>query len=220
MRRLAFLLIIVVATSTVNAQLLKYGARVGINSSDLKLKDFANITPQDGGVNVEIKFKPNKPFGMHFGGFAQVAIAGFFFQPELLFVTAKSDIEVDNGISEVTRNVRQQEWNFDIPLFAGWKFGPARVGLGPVASFNLISKNELADFMNEISEKKSEEVVLKKAVWGLQFGAGVNLWKLIFDVKYELGLSKINDGAVNINGKNYNFSQKANQLIISAGYCF
>jgi len=219
MRKLVILSIILFTFVSVDAQLFKYGIRGGINSSQLKLTDMVEVKAADGTVTSTMYFKPTKAFGFHFGAFSQIAVAGFFFQPELLFVTSGDKVEVEVDGKKQTAN--QRDWRFDIPLMVGWKFGPARLGIGPVASFNLHKKDELNDIINETTKTESTNFTTNKAVWGLQVGGGLNvLGKLAFDIKWQYGLTKFGE-SVTIGNNKYDFSQdRKNQLIISVGYFF
>jgi hypothetical protein len=101
----------------------------------------------------------------------------------------------------------------------GWKFGPAKIYLGPVATFNLSEQDGLKD---QISEWTSESVdnSINKAVFGYQAGVGLDIFKFAtFDVKYEGNLSKFGEGVV-IAGQERKFDQRNPQWIFSLGIFF
>ena len=80
--------------------------------------------------------------GFHFGLFGRIKIANFFVQPELLFTSSGGQVKVQD-ITSNTETIKNQTYNkIDIPVLAGLKFGPARIEVGPVASFMLITKIE------------------------------------------------------------------------------
>ena len=205
---------------------LKYGIRAGVSSSQLKLSDAFDIaTADDVTQELELEAK-NAKVGFHFGGFAQVSFAGLFVQPELLISSTGGEVEVaglldDNG--EVYSTIKRQSFTrLDVPVMVGMKFGPARIGLAPVASFTVHSKDEVKDILEDAYQEANGtegavEERLKTAAWSLQIGAGLDILnKVVLDVKYEFGLSMLGEG-VTIDGNDFNFSQKANQFVFSIG---
>lgn len=200
------------AAGAANAQILKFGIRGGASSSQVKMKDLANVRTQINGQDTAIvlNLATNTPMGFHLGFFSQISLGGLYVMPELLFATTGGETTV-TGLSAVgqawSKNVRERNLRIDIPVIVGAKLGPARLGLGPVASFNLISRDDLADVLAEAAgaqQTTKADDLYKTAVWGLQFDAGVNiLGKVAVDLKYELGLSKLGD-KVQINGNDYN----------------
>ncbi len=222
MKRVAFTFVIIALISSVHGQLLKFGIRGGVSSTQVKLSDAVNIvsTAND---TIMLRFASNTPMGFHFGGFMQIGIAGIFIQPEVLFATTGGEVTIRDAVTQIERSAKQRDLRIDVPVLVGMKLGPARLGTGPVASFNLLTKDEVADMVSELSgtgTSTTAETIFKKAVWGWQIGAGVNIFgKIALDAKYEFGLSKLGDG-LNIGGQRYNFSKRANQAIFSVGYMF
>jgi len=226
MKKLSILILMIGIIGTTHAQLLKFGLRFGASSTQVKLSDAIQVRRaiQGGDTTYVLNFANNTPMGFHFGGFAQIGIAGIFIQPEILFATTGGEVEIIDAGTNIERSAKQRDFRIDVPVLVGWKFGPARLGTGPVASFNLFTKDEVADIVGELSSdggsSPTAETMFKKAVWGWQLGAGVNiLGKIAIDAKYEFGLSKLGDG-LSIDGQKYNFSKRANQAILSIGYMF
>lgn len=225
MKKITFLFIVLFAFGLMAEGQVKFGLRGGVSSSQLKLSDGIDIATQDDpNARLEMEAK-NAKVGFHFGGMMQLSVAALYIQPELLFVSTGGEVEVkeigSDGEQISTTVANQRFMRLDIPLVAGWKVGPARFGLGPVASFNLNSNDELKDIIeDEVGGGAAAEEKFKTATWALQFDAGLNvLGKLALDVKYELGLSKLGSG-IEVGGENYDFSQRNNQLIFSVGYLF
>ena len=101
----------------------------------------------------------------------------------------------------------------DIPVLVGFKFGPARVNAGPVASIIIDSKADLI-------ETAGYEEKFKGASFGYQAGVGLDLLKTIsLDIRYEGNLSKLGDG-VNIEGNDFEFDSRNPQFIFSLGIFF
>ena len=101
----------------------------------------------------------------------------------------------------------------------GWKFGPARVGLGPVASVMLSEKDGLKDKITDITDDTVDNN-LKKAVFGYQVGVGLDIFKFAtVDLKYEGNLSKLGESLA-IAGQDFTFDQRNPQIILSLGIFF
>ena len=218
MKKLYITLLCVLALTSLSQAQIKYGLRGGVSSSSLKLNDAIQIAQADN-TTQELKLKAqDSKLGFHFGGFAQISFAGFFVQPELLLSSTGGDVAVEDVMNNTTTIAKQRFLRMDIPIIAGMKFGPARVGIGPVATFNLSSNDELKNIvMDEIDGGNSASEKFETATWGLQVGVGLDLFnKLVLDVKYEFGLSKLGNG-INIDGKDYNFDQRNSQFIFSIG---
>jgi hypothetical protein len=206
---------------TTEAQ-IKFGVRGGLSSSQVKIDKKFDLASLGSADIDEIEFKDKNPkLGFHAGGFMQLTIGTFYLQPEVLFVVTGGEVEITkfNG-QEVDIEIAQQRFNrLDIPVVGGMKFGPARLGLGPVASINLKSNDQLKKIIENETDLDSEEQ-FADATWAFQLNAGLNIFgTLVVDAKYEFGLSKLGEG-VEIDGQDFNFSQRNNQVILSVGWFF
>jgi hypothetical protein len=225
MKKVLFLAVLSGLFLGTNAQGIKFGLRGGVSSTQVKMTDVIQVARSND--TILVNFASNTPMGFHGGFFAQVSLGGIFIQPEFLFATTGGEVKVESGdqaLYAFSKSAKQRNLRIDVPVLVGMKFGPARLGLGPVASFNLLNKDEVADIVGEVTANSGQsttaETLFKKAVWGAQIGAGLNiLGKIALDVKYEFGLSKLGDG-MNVQGREYNFSKRANQAIFSVGYMF
>ena len=193
--------IFVLAVMPLQAQ-LSFGVRGGFNTSKVKLSD--NI------INgYELDYDKGN-YGYHFGVIGQLKVLALFVQPELLFTTTKSSLKV---IYQGKASYGDQNfYKLDLPVIVGVKLGPLKLQAGPVASTPLGTKSKVLDQVG-LSQR------LKGATVGFQAGAGLQLSKLLLDVKYEGNLSKLGDGMI-INGQQINFDQRVSQVILSIGYLF
>ena len=120
--------------------------------------------------------------GMMLGAFLRVNLNKWYLQPELNYVSRKSEVVVEGvGFDVKTKSL-------DIPVLLGYKLVklPAfklRAFAGPVASFNI--DDSFKSTLMTVDED------FKSAVWNAKVGAGVDVWKLTFDVDYEFGLSDV-----------------------------
>lgn len=204
-------------------QIFALGIKGGLNSSKLKMKDVA-ATIKDDKTGQEMEYlmeDASSGLGFHIGGFARINALAVFIQPEIYYTNMSSNITISPKNGSVSKEETDviKNHRIDIPIIVGAKFGPARLGLGPVASFNLKSDAKVSDEYKETFGKGLENAK-NTAVFSLQVGAGLDiLKKLTLDLRYEFGLSKLGD-EVTIRGKQYKTSQHANSFIASIGWMF
>lgn len=149
------------------AQIFTIGPKLGISNTTLNLKE--NAAKYQSG---EAKYS------YHGGVFARIKITGFYIQPEAYFNSVNGEYTDATDPNDV-RTLEFNQNKIDMPILFGWKMGPLRINAGPVASFNL---DDEVDFDNSVSEYKS-------AVFAYQAGIGVDISKLIIDLRYEGNLS-------------------------------
>lgn len=219
-----FLLLSFLAFAQISqAQLLKFGLRAGVSSTDLSADDLL-ITNLDGLQELSVKAGDAR-IGVHGGIFARINIPvlPIFIQPELLFSSVGGEYEVSSVINGSTENETSiKDVNFsrlDIPALIGTKFGPLRLNAGPIFTFILNEDNGFADAVREASQISNAEQDNNGATVGYQAGVGLDLWKLALDVKYEGNLSKLGNG-VTVGGNRYNFDTRNSQVVFSLGYFF
>lgn len=207
MKRYSFALLFVFLTvGMANAQLFKFGVKAGVSSSKVKFSDV------DLGNNLIAK-EGNSITGMHFGLVSRVQLLGFFVQPELYFSSTGGDIKIVDNTTGVVEAVKTQKFNkIDIPVLVGWKFGPARLGFGPVASIMLSDKAVLKEYTGYDEQ-------FNKATFGYQIGVGLDIWKIGFDLRYEGSLSKLGDG-IKVLGQERSFDSRNPQLLASVALYF
>jgi hypothetical protein len=186
---------------------LKFGIRGGVNSANVKLKDFND-------PDYRLEYESSTEIGFHFGAIGQLKVMNFVLQPEILFTTAKADIKfTDLTPSGAAPVIGRQKFNkLDVPVIAGFKFGPLKLQAGPVATVMINSKSEL------LTEEGFEQSY-KGMTLGYQVGAGLELASLLLDVKYEGNLSALGDG-VTIRDQDLHFDQRMSQWILSLGFLF
>lgn len=188
-----------------NAQ-VKFGLRAGLNSHYVSGDDF-----YDELTEITISNVKGSTVGFHAGVMMQVSFLGVFIQPELLLASVGNEVKIVE-LGE-TRFADQKFTKLDIPVLVGKRFGPARIGVGPVATIMLNSTSELNDFEDYSTKFKS-------ATFGFQAGVGLDIAKKIaLDLKYEGSLSKLGTG-ITVGGTERPFDSRARQLIFSVGFLF
>lgn len=144
-----------------------------------------------GGFNLskfstENTFASDNKAGYYAGLWTRIGAAGIHLQPEL-YLSGKNTTLKSGGGQE--NNVKFT--SLDVPILIGTKIGAAGVGLrlntGPVASFILSEDQSFDDAASNIFNGN-----FKDQAFAWQFGTGLDVGKLSVDLRYEMGLSKLN----------------------------
>ncbi len=183
---------------------LDFGVKGGLN--------LTNITLDMETVDYKIKSNPGSQIGYHVGGLMRASLFGIFFQPELVFTSIATEYTVTDLNTSLEGLADQRIGRVDIPLLFGAKLGSLRFGVGPVASFVVSNESNLTDITGY-------EATLKSATIGYQLGAGLNIWKIGVDIRYEGNLSQLGDHST-VGGQQVNFDSRAKQVIFSVSYIF
>ncbi|MDM8161728.1 porin family protein [Labilibaculum sp. K2S] len=122
--------------------------------------------------------------GMMLGAFLRINLNKWYVQPELNYVSRKSQLEISGDSYDIKTK------SLDIPILLGYKIIklPAfklRAFAGPVASF------KIDDSFSKTFKEEYGDPSFKNAVWNAKVGAGVDVWKLTLDVDYEFGLTDV-----------------------------
>ncbi|MGJ1329731.1 porin family protein [Sphingobacterium multivorum] len=168
------LLLICGSVATAQAQLLpgfEVGVKGGLNFSKLK---------SDGKY-----FNSDPKAGYQAGLYGRVGVLGFHVQPEV-YLTGKNT-KVTNAEGEST-DVKFT--TVDIPVLLGKRFGlgpiGARIQTGPIFSFKVDDKQDkVIANLDPNNYKKSG------TSWA--FGVGADISSLRVDLRYEMGLNKVNN---------------------------
>ena len=169
-KTILILTIVVCAAFASMAQVLpnfQFGIKGGL--------DVASVSTSAGST-----LSSNNQAGYLAGVWARVGALGFNFQPELYY-TSKSE-NFDNGA--VQANFK----SIDLPLLLGGKIGAfglgARFYTGPVISFAIDKNNS---FSSALAQAKTLDYKDQNYAW--QFGAGLDIKAVSFDLRYEAGLT-------------------------------
>jgi hypothetical protein len=174
-----------------------YGIKGGLNYG--AAGDYKTISE---GFDDATTIKGKNKTGYHLGGFAKFEFLGIFLQPELVYT--RLNTEYDTFEYKIDK--------IDAPLLVGLNvLGPLNIKAGP--SFQYILNNELDNSTLQISE------VEDKITLGYQLGAGVNLGRLGFDVRYE-GAFKENTAFSETASENFSIDSRPSQWIFSLAYSF
>ncbi len=201
--------IVLLFSADVESQ-IRFGLRGGINTAYF---DATQVVIDD---EYRLTTLEDANLGFHGGVMMQISFFGVFLQPELLLTSVGSDVRVEdlrNGAIDVIRE--QSYTKLDFPLLVGKRFGPARLGIGPVGTIMLSTDSDLSEIGNlQIDEQ------FNSATFGYQIGAGLDILNfLAIDIKYEGNLTKLGSG-INIGGQEREFDSRSRQFIVSLGIFF
>ncbi|MEM6966222.1 MAG: outer membrane beta-barrel protein [Bacteroidota bacterium] len=210
MKKLFVFALILGCAFTATAQ-KKFGVRLGVGSTDFNPRDLV-VTNQNGVEQLKIGVD-NATYGFHLGLFGQFRKKKFFIQPEILLSSTRIDYSVDDFENNLGETIKSERFNFvDVPINAGFKFGPLRLQAGPVAHIYVNSFSELDDLEGY---RENFDV----AALGVQYGVGLDIWRMVLDFKWERNFNNYGDH-VTINDVAYNFNDAPDRFIVSLGICF
>lgn len=176
----------------------EYGIKAGISYNKN-----GDLVQETGNTGQDLVEGADGKAGFHIGFWGKLDLPKIYLRPELLFSRTQSTYNIEG--SKVNYNISR----LDLPVLLGYKLiGPLHLFAGP--AFQYILDNDLKDL--EIEDIENDFTV------GLNIGAGVNLGKLGFDIRYERGFSK-NEANFISNNINNNISGRVDarpsQIIFS-----
>jgi len=164
-----------------------------------------------GTVNNAIENKGSNNVGFNVGLSAKVSLpTSFFLMPELYYTHFKN--EFTDPVSNTSFDVKSNR--IDLPVLLGHNVLGNTLGVfvGPVASYNLSKDNTFNDF---------KENVKNNFTVGYQFGAQLEIKKLIVNAKYEGAFSKDTRNFINkVSGEEIRYDNRPNLFMVGLGYKF
>ncbi len=184
-----------------------FGLKLGLSTDNLN-----GETIQNDGLSLAIK---DASYGFHIGAFARVRLGEkFHIQPEVLFNSETVDYTLNDVSQNVINKIVSETYqNLDFPLLAGWQFGFLRLNAGPVGHVHVASKSDIGSNVPTYTQR------FENFTLGYQAGAGLDIWRLVVDVRFEGNLSRLGDHMY-FAGEKVNFSQRPSRWILSVGYAF
>ncbi|MFD0766325.1 porin family protein [Mucilaginibacter lutimaris] len=185
--------IIFMAAISARAQ-FSLGAKAGVNFSKISTDNVSESTVA----------------GYQAGLFARFG-SSLYLQPELYVASSGGKFDFNNNGGTVTTNGKVRFTSLNVPLLIGKGFGGdnlnIRVMAGPVYSY-LMDKNQ--NFGDNVSGADNDFGNYKKSTLGYQVGGGIDVGHITADLRYEGGLTKINE----------NYGQRQNIWALSVGFKF
>ena len=201
MKRPLILLAVLLVSTTTYAQFFTIGPKVGFSSSKLSVERANRIRSGQSTV------------GFHIGAFSRVSVLGLYVQPEVLFTQAGGQIEIQDELNDNFNQVQDLTYNkLDIPVLFGFRVGSVfRVNAGPAFSLILGQDARTEGTSEEVRNRYEDSTV------GYQVGGGLDIGKLVLDVRYEGNLSRLGD-TVQLGGRTFDTDYRNNQFSVSLGF--
>ncbi len=182
-------------SSFASAQGIDFGLKGGVvfNSSDGFWNGMDKVTEGKGTTGFQV------------GALLRARLAGLYIQPELLYTQTKSEYKQGNKTYDVKSK------SMDIPVGIGKRFlGIAHIQIGPVFSYYFDDKLNVGDFTNA-----------KQDEFGLSYhiGGGIQISKLLFDLRYQRGFSKMTTNFAKDN-TNFEVKNRPQFINLSVTYLF
>jgi hypothetical protein len=189
-----FLSIAIVAVAAVSANAQSLGVKAGINFSKINTSNVSESSVT----------------GYQAGLFARFGTS-LYIQPELYLGSSGGKFDFKDNNNTVTTEGKVTFTSLNLPLLIGKGFGGDnlnfRIMAGPVFSY-MIDKNQ--SFTDNVSGAYNDFGHYKKSTLGYQAGAGIDVGHITADLRYEGGLTKINE----------NYGQRQNLWALSVGFKF
>ena len=199
MRKKLFIATTALITGFAQAQSLDFGLKAGVvfNADNGK-----SVVENAGNI---FRDKGNGSTGFQAGALIRAKFAGIYVQPEVLYTQYKNEYETQGIQYDITKK------RIDIPVGIGKEFlGLAHVQIGPTFSYYF---NDDISF-NEISKAKQDEFNA-----GMHIGAGVEVSRFLFDLRYEFGFGKVTSEFIKDNW-DYKTESTPKLLNLSVAYLF
>jgi hypothetical protein len=186
-----FIVILLTSFTIAHAQEYTFGVKGGINFNNIgELYHYGNasglgtsVTPNDDTV-----FSAEKEMGIQFGAFAMIAFNKFFIRPEIVYVSSK------NNYPLAFKTANWTSTKIDVPLLFGYNiYKPVSLYIGP--SFSSISDMKL----DAVEQGSSYPYVYKKSSTSINAGILVEVGRFGLDLRYQYGITKVEELRVNIN---------------------
>jgi len=208
------LLVFLLAASNVFGQLkvVRFGMKGGMNlpQQTLSLNDINSIVnDQTYDIsNIQTEFSD----GFNIGMITRVSLPliPVYLHGEALYTQFDETIAITDGGNDFTINSTVQR--LDFPISAGAKVGPAFAGLGATPSIPFANRSDL--WTPDVDANFT---------WGWHIHAGIKLWRILGEVKYESGFGMLAGNVnYNYNDTDYQFEldQRRAQLVVSLAYFF
>lgn len=208
------LLVFLLVASNVFGQLkvVRFGMKGGMNlpQQTLSLNDINSIVnDQTYDIsNIQTEFSD----GFNIGMITRVSLPliPVYVHGEALYTQFDETIAITDGGTDFTINSTVQR--LDFPISAGAKVGPAFAGLGATPSIPFANRSDL--WTPDVDANFT---------WGWHIHAGIKLWRILGEVKYESGFGMLAGNVnYNFNDTDYQFEldQRRAQLVVSLAYFF
>ncbi len=188
---------------------VKFGLKVGGSTTSVDAKPFE---VENGVDSLRVALK-DANYGIHGGIVIRALIKKkFLIQPEVLFNSNSVDYKVTE-LDNLTEQIKTEKFQYlDIPILLGVKLGPLRLMAGPEGHIFINNTSELTDFSTY--KDKFDDMTIS---W--LGGAGLDIWNLMLDVRYEGGLQRFGDH-IRFGNQQFDFADRPSRWTFSVGFLF
>ena len=214
MKRTVLMILVFVIATSARGQFLMLGVKGGVCSSTIQIDEAFDLA--EGGKI--IYYSGDATLGWHIGLFTRVSLGGLYIQPEALFSATGGEIQITEEGSIITPDIASISLNkLDVPVLLGYKFGNTfRMYGGPVISL-------LQSEKTYINNKRVQGLMpdFSKGTIGYQAGLGLDISRLLIDLKYENNLHALGESLTDpFTGTTFNTDTRNSQIILSLGLRF
>jgi hypothetical protein len=198
MKKLIFLLFLVIGYSQLANSQTAFGVKAGVNYNSNSIKE----------VSSDVFEGAESKTGYHAGIWLRLKmpVLGLYVKPELVYTNLENEVKYKFTGKKTSYSFQK----IDLPLLIGKKFfGIGNVYAGP--SFQYILNSDFS--FSDISEVKTDGFTV-----GLQFGGGIELGNLGIDLRWERAFSGIESTFIGTTGSSVNFDTRVNQIILGLSY--
>lgn len=203
MKKLLLVIAMVAIGFTANAQDVKFGAKAGLNISNVRVS----------GDGITDEMKPDSKISFFVGGMAEVKLSdNFAIQPELLYSDQGSSRKVGKSTSSINLGY------LNLPIMAKYFVAEGfALEAGPQVGF-LLSANAKTELDGKsVGDALDIKKVYKTVDFGLGFGASYTLdFGLNIGARYNLGLTDLAKERVELDKT----TMKNGVIQVSVGYFF
>lgn len=196
---LFFLIGLLAAPLNAQKRVFNIGFKAGANMYSPTFSDFSSIQ----------SLKDNY-WGFNLGLSTNFRFLFMSIRPEFLFSHSSTEVQIQNTSFD---QVKAKFSDITIPVMLNFHFLKVmRAGLGPLYTFKFPSfqgENHWQELQNNFNAGS----------FGLQFGLGVDFWRMYVDVNYQVGIGRYKS-QMTIGNDTYNLDARPNTLWISVGIWF
>jgi len=184
-----------------NQRMFNIGFKAGVNMQSPSFDDASSI-----------KSLKENYWGYNLGISTRFKFSFVSIQPEFIFSQSSTQMKIDDsGVDDI---VTGKFSNITIPVMVNFHFLKIlHAGLGPTYTFQFPSFEGGGNHWNDLKDN------FNAGSFGVQFGLGVDIWRLYIDVNYQVGIGRYKS-SLDLGGKTYEINARPNTLWLTVGFWF
>ena len=192
---------------------LEAGIKAGVSNYSIANPIIDSITFRNNNIDEYRISVKDVNLGYHFGLYSRLQVWKIILQAEAVINSSSVSYKVED-ISDFTEDVilTEQYTTLDIPLVLGLKLGWFNLQGGVSGHMPISSVSELKDLDGYEANPPNFE-------YSYLGGFGIDIWRLRFDMRYELSTTFFGDH-ITYKGEKYQFADQENRIILGLAYKF